>query len=103
MTAVNPTVHERNRMCQILRPAVAGLTSPFRGTRDAVHKNLDLIERHKPDFVTVFAADPIYRMDVRQMIDFIGATMRVSAWAVVRVPIEEAGRFGRYRNDGEWS
>ena len=55
-----------------------------------MHKNLDLIERHKPYFVTVFAADPIYRMDVRQMIDFIGATMRVSAWAVVRVPIEEA-------------
>ncbi len=42
----------------------------FQGTADAVLQNVNLIRRHKPDIVVVFGADHIYRMDIRQMIDF---------------------------------
>lgn len=66
----------------------------FLGTADAVYRNLDLIERHRPDLVAVFAADHVYRMDVRQMVDFhlsLGADVSVAA---VPVPIEKASSFG---------
>jgi hypothetical protein len=41
----------------------------FQGTADAVYQNIDLIETSNADYVAVFGADHIYRMDVRQMID----------------------------------
>ncbi|HAM49240.1 MAG TPA: glucose-1-phosphate adenylyltransferase [Nitrospiraceae bacterium] len=42
----------------------------FQGTADAVFQNIDLIRQHNPELVLVFGADHIYRMDIRQMIDF---------------------------------
>lgn len=42
----------------------------FQGTADAVFQNINLIRRHKPELITIFGADHIYRMDIRQMIDF---------------------------------
>lgn len=66
----------------------------FQGTADAVHQYIDLLQAHSPDVVAVFAADHVYRMDVRQMIDFHrgrNADVTVSA---VAVPIEKASSFG---------
>jgi len=66
----------------------------FRGTADAVCQNLALIERHAPDLVAVFAADHIYRMDVRQMVNFhreCGADVTVAA---TQIPLEQASSFG---------
>jgi glucose-1-phosphate adenylyltransferase len=66
----------------------------FQGTADAVYQNLALIEMHAPDFVVVFGADHIYRMDVRQMVDFhlrSGADVTVAA---LPVPIGVASAFG---------
>jgi glucose-1-phosphate adenylyltransferase len=42
----------------------------YKGTADAVFQNIRLIEAMQPDAVAVFAADHIYRMDIRQMLDF---------------------------------
>src|SRR5213083_3053747 len=42
----------------------------FKGTADAVYQYLELLQSHQPDLVAVFAADHIYRMDVRQMAAF---------------------------------
>lgn len=67
---------------------------PYLGTADAVYRNLELVERHRPDAVAVFAADHVYRMDVRQMLRFHvsrGADVTVAA---VPVAIETAGAFG---------
>ena len=66
----------------------------FQGTADAVCQNLNLVERHAPDLVAVFGADHVYRMDVRQMVDFHlqhGADLTVSARPV---PLAEASEFG---------
>ena len=66
----------------------------FRGTADAVHQYLDLIQAHSPDLVAVFAADHVYRMDVRQMIDFHCARKADVTVAAVAVPLEKASSFG---------
>jgi glucose-1-phosphate adenylyltransferase len=42
----------------------------YQGTADAVYQNLHLIKQFKPDIVAVFGADHIYRMDIRQMVEF---------------------------------
>lgn len=66
----------------------------FRGTADAVYQNLHLIERHRPDLVAVFAADHVYRMDVRQMVRFHQERNAEVSVAAVRVPLAQASAFG---------
>jgi len=78
----------------VVLPEANGVSAGFRGTADAVYQNLHLIERHQPDLVAVFAADHVYRMDVRRMARFhqeCGAEVSIAA---VRVPIAQAFAFG---------
>ena len=42
----------------------------FQGAANVVYQSLELIERHRADMVAVFDADHVYRMDVRQMMEF---------------------------------
>ena len=41
----------------------------FKGSADAIYQNLNLITDEEPDYIFVFGADHVYRMDVRQMLD----------------------------------
>jgi glucose-1-phosphate adenylyltransferase len=66
----------------------------FQGTADAVHQYVDLLQAHSPDVVAIFAADHIYRMDVRQMVDFHRARKADVTVSAVAVPIEKASSFG---------
>ncbi len=66
----------------------------FKGTADAVYQNLHVIERERPDLVAVFAADHVYRMDVRQMADFHQERGAEVSIAAVPVPIQNASAFG---------
>ena len=68
--------------------------SCFTGTANAVYQNLDLIERHRPDLVAVFAADHVYRMDVRQMVSFHEQRDAEVTVAALPVPIQRASSFG---------
>jgi glucose-1-phosphate adenylyltransferase len=66
----------------------------YRGTADAVYQNLHLIGNFAPDLVAIFGADHIYRMDLRQMIEFHqtnGAEVTIAAFPV---PLQEASSFG---------
>src|SRR3989304_5903064 len=56
------------RFIKVVLPETNGEAGSFKGTSDAVYQNLHLIGRHRPDLVAVFAADHVYRMDVRQMV-----------------------------------
>jgi glucose-1-phosphate adenylyltransferase len=67
---------------------------PFRGTADAVNQYLDLLQAHSPDVVAIFAADHVYRMDVRQMVDFHRSREADVTVAAVPVPLEKACSFG---------
>jgi len=73
----------------------------FQGTSDAVYQNINLIERYAPDMVAVFGADHIYRMDVRQMIDFHRQSSAHVSVASIPVPLAEASAFGIIDADGE--
>jgi glucose-1-phosphate adenylyltransferase len=66
----------------------------FQGTADAVYQNIHLIESFRPDIVAVFGADHVYRMDVRQMIDFHVSSGAHATVATLPVPIEQCGEFG---------
>jgi glucose-1-phosphate adenylyltransferase len=67
----------------------------FQGTADAVYQNLNLIhQRHGTDLVCVFGADHLYRMDVRQMVDFHLKQNADVSIAALPVPIEQASAFG---------
>lgn len=66
----------------------------FQGTADAVHQNLNLIRQHRPDLVVVFGADHIYRMDVRQMVQFHLDNAADASVAALPVPLKQASAFG---------
>ncbi len=66
----------------------------YTGTASAVLQNMDVVERDKPGLIAVFAADHVYRMDVRQMAAFHRARRAQVSVAAVAVPIESAQAFG---------
>jgi glucose-1-phosphate adenylyltransferase len=71
----------------------------FQGTADAVFQNIHLIETMQPDIVAVFGADHIYRMDVRQMIDFHLATGAHASVATLPVKLDQCDQFGMVEID----
>lgn len=66
----------------------------YRGSADAIYQNLNLVTDEEPDFVFVFGADHVYRMDARQMLDFHVAQKADCTVAAIPVPIEQASQFG---------
>lgn len=73
----------------------------FLGSADALFQNLNLIEDERPDFVFVFGADHIYRIDPRQMLDHhmdSGAGVTVAG---IRVPRDESDQFGVIDGGGD--
>ena len=66
----------------------------YQGSADAIYQSMNLIRDEEPDYVVVFGADNIYRMDVHQMLDAhldggLGGTV-----AGIRVPRGQASAFG---------
>ena len=66
----------------------------YDGTADAIYQNLGFIELTAPDHVCIFGSDHIYKMDIRQMLDFHKEKKAVLTVAAIRVPIHEASKFG---------
>jgi len=42
----------------------------YRGTSDAIFQNVNLIEQADPHLVAIFGADHIYRMNIREMVEY---------------------------------
>lgn len=66
----------------------------YQGSADAIYQSMNLIGDEDPDYIVVFGADNIYRMDVGQMLQAhidsgLGATV-----AGIRVPRKDASAFG---------
>jgi glucose-1-phosphate adenylyltransferase len=66
----------------------------FQGTADAVYQNLHLMNSLQPDLVAVFGADHIYRMDIRQMVQFHVETNADVTVATLPVPLAQVSHFG---------
>jgi len=71
----------------------------FQGTADAVYQNINLIYDQQPELVAVFGADHIYRMDIRQMIDFHLERKAAVTVAARPVPVDQAASFGIIKTD----
>ncbi|MBE9504621.1 MAG: glucose-1-phosphate adenylyltransferase [Proteobacteria bacterium] len=66
----------------------------YQGTADAIYQNLNLIKRFNPDIVAIFGADHIYRMNIRQMIDFHVDNNADATVSAMPMPLDEASDFG---------
>ncbi|MFG1928220.1 glucose-1-phosphate adenylyltransferase [Cryptosporangium sp. NPDC048952] len=66
----------------------------YTGSADAIYQSLNLVYDEDPEYIAVFGADHVYRMDPAQMIEqhvFSGAGVTVAG---IRVPRHEATAFG---------
>ncbi|HEX5898640.1 MAG TPA: glucose-1-phosphate adenylyltransferase [Solirubrobacteraceae bacterium] len=66
----------------------------FSGSADAIYQNFNLLHDEHPDYVAVFGADHIYRMDPRQMVDQHIAGGAAVTVAALRAPRDQADQFG---------
>ena len=66
----------------------------YRGTADAIHQNINLIEQADPHVVIIFGADHIYRMNIRQMIEFHVEKRASVSIAAIPVDKQYASEFG---------
>jgi glucose-1-phosphate adenylyltransferase len=71
----------------------------YTGSADAIFQSLNLVYDERPDYIAVFGADHVYRMDPGQMISAhveSGAGVTVAG---IRVPRAEAKAFGCIASD----
>lgn len=73
----------------------------YEGSADAIYQNLNIITDEQPDYTFVFGADNIYRMDVRQMLDYHVERKADLTVAAIPVPVSEASQFGIIEVDAE--
>ncbi len=66
----------------------------YTGSADAIYQSLNLIYDELPDYVVVFGADHVYRMDPSQMVEQHIDTGAGVTVAGIRVPRGEASAFG---------
>jgi len=66
----------------------------YQGSADAIFQSLNLIRDERPDYVVVFGADNIYRMDVRQMLQAHIDSGLAATVAGIQVPRATAQEFG---------
>jgi glucose-1-phosphate adenylyltransferase len=79
-------------------PVPAQMRSPgedwYRGTADAIYQNINLIEQADPHYVVIFGADHIYRMNIREMLEFHMHKRSQATIAAIPVPRDQASEFG---------
>ena len=66
----------------------------YQGSADAIYQSLNLIKDENPDYVVVFGADNIYRMDISQMLQAHIDSGLEATVAGIRVPRSGASEFG---------
>jgi glucose-1-phosphate adenylyltransferase len=80
---------------KILTPYKARFNSDwYLGTADAVQQNFTFIKKGSPDLILILSGDHIYTMDYDTMITFHLDHEADVTVGTIRVPIEDASRFG---------
>ncbi len=79
----------------VLPPYVKGEKGEwYSGTANAIFQNIYFIEKYDPDLIMILSGDHIYKMDYSAMIRFHEKNQSDATIAVIRVPENEACRFG---------
>ena len=85
---------ELGEFVEIVPPKLRSATGFYHGTADALYRNLELLDRYRPDVVLVLSGDHIYRADYSR---FIESHLRNDADISVltdRIEEREASAFG---------
>jgi glucose-1-phosphate adenylyltransferase len=69
-------------------------TSWYKGSADAVFQCHHVIDDDRPDLVAIFGGDHVYKMDVRQMIEFHRDRGAIATVAAIPVPKAQGAEFG---------
>ncbi len=71
----------------------------YKGTANAVFQNLKFCDEYDPDYILILSGDHIYKMDYSKMLEYHIEKDADATIAVIKVPIEEASRFGIMNTD----
>lgn len=71
----------------------------YRGTADAIYRNLNFIEQFDPEHVLILSGDHIYKMDYERMLQYHKEKNADCTISVIEVPLAEASRFGLLNTD----
>jgi len=86
-------------------PVPAQMRSPgedwYRGTADAIYQNVNLIEQADPHLVVIFGADHIYRMNIREMVEYHMQKRAQVTVAAIPVEREHSVEFGVIETNDE--
>ncbi len=71
----------------------------YEGTADAVYQNLYTLQQEKPEDTLILSGDHIYKMNYHKMLSFHREKEADLTIATLKVPINEASRFGVMEKD----
>ena len=92
----------RYRRVSILPPFTASDGGNwYRGSADAIFKNLDFVQYHEPEDILILSGDHIYKMDYQDMITYHHEKNADLTVAFTRVGKQDAHRFGVAAIDDE--
>ncbi len=92
----------RYRNVSILPPFLGSEADDwYRGSADAVFKNLDFIKYHKPEDILILSGDHIYKMDYEDLINYHNEKDADLTIGFKKVPREASHRFGIASIDDE--
>ncbi len=66
----------------------------YKGTANAIYQNIEFIKRYQAEYVLILSGDHIYTMDYAKMLEYHKKRGADCTIAVLKVPMEEASRFG---------
>jgi len=71
----------------------------YSGTANAIYQNIFFIDKFDPEYLLVLSGDHIYKMDYNKMLQYHIEKEADASIAVIRIPIEEASRYGIMNTD----
>ena len=71
----------------------------YSGTANAIWQNRSFVDQYDPDYVLILSGDHIYKMNYTKMLRFHIDHEAAATIAVLKVPMEEAHRFGIMNTD----
>lgn len=95
-------LNRNNGGVYVLPPFVKGKKGEwYSGTANAIYQNLGFIDQYSPKYVLILSGDHIYKMDYAAMLRAHEDKNADATIGVLKVPIEEASRFGIINTDIE--
>ncbi|MDT3428460.1 glucose-1-phosphate adenylyltransferase [Paenibacillus forsythiae] len=74
----------------------------YRGTADAIYRNLKFVDQFDPEHVLILSGDHIYKMNYNAMLQYHLERKADCTISVIDVPLEEASRFGILNTEADY-